>query len=101
MSRARVALTVCAILVLFVTALSATPLAPPAPTLPTTAAFLASLATPASPAPGIGVPAPTPMACPTGFCMEVRRQCNADCAPCLGVAVCLISICDSTCSCQC
>jgi hypothetical protein len=99
MSRSRIALTVCAILILSVTALSATPPATSAPPLRTTdAAFLASLA---APAPAFGVPTPTPMACPAGFCMEVRRECNADCAPCLGVAVCLISICDSTCSCQC
>ena len=105
MNRARVVLIACAALVLFAVAGFAAPAPAAAPTAPTTdAAFLASLATPVSATPalaGIGVPTPTPMACPTGFCAAERRQCQADCAPCLGVSVCIISICDSTCGCQC
>jgi hypothetical protein len=103
MNRARLVLTVCAalaLIALITTALAAAPAATPAPTghAAADAVFLASLATPA---PAVGVPTPTPMACPTGFCAEARRQCNLDCAPCIGVTTCIISICDSTCSCQC
>jgi hypothetical protein len=102
MTRARVVLLACAALVLFAAAGFAAPTAPTAPT--TDAAFLASLAAPAPDAlagTAIGVPTPTPMACPTGFCAAERRDCQAACAPCLGVSTCIISICDSTCGCQC
>lgn len=108
MNRARVALIACAALVLFAVAGFAAPAThaePTTPAAPTSdAAFLASLATSASVTPaisGVGVPAPTPMACPTGFCAAARRECTADCAPCLGVTTCIISICDYTCGCQC
>ena len=102
MNRARVILIACSVLVVFAAALSAAPCAPA-----TDAAFLASLATPAPVTPavatvaGVGVPTPSPMACPPGFCAAERRDCQAACAPCLGVSVCIISICDSTCGCQC
>jgi hypothetical protein len=38
---------------------------------------------------------------PTGFCNIEREICRQECAPCLPVFVCIISICDTTCSCQC
>ncbi len=108
MNRARITLALFAVLVLVAAVLAAAPVPPtatPAPTLPTTdAAFLASLAAPAASAvtaPVVGVPTPTPMACPTGFCAEARRQCNADCAPCRGISTCIIAICDTTCGCSC
>ncbi|HEV7516836.1 MAG TPA: hypothetical protein VGR07_11090 [Thermoanaerobaculia bacterium] len=109
MKRVRVVLVACSVLVLFAAALSAAPCAPEAATAPMAptadAVFLASLATPApvtmAALPGVGVPTPSPMACPVGFCAAERRDCQAACAPCLGVSVCIISICDSTCGCQC
>lgn len=111
MNRARITLALFAVLVLVAAVLAAAPVPPtatPTPTLPTTdAAFLASLAAPAASAvtavtaPVVGVPTPTPMACPTGFCAEARRQCNADCAPCRGISTCIIAICDTTCGCSC
>jgi hypothetical protein len=104
MQRARVVLIACA-LALFAAAVFAAPAPVATPTAPMTdAAFLASLAAPAPDAlaaTAIGVPTPTPMACPTGFCAAERRDCQAACAPCLGVSTCIISICDSTCGCQC
>jgi len=102
MKPVRVTVFACVALIVFALALSA---APVAPTLPTTdAAFLASLAALAPDAPAVsgpGVPTPTPMSCPTGFCAAERRECEQSCAPCLGASVCVISICDSTCFCQC
>jgi hypothetical protein len=43
----------------------------------------------------------TAAACPTGFCNTERQLCIQECAPCLAVSVCIIHLCDSTCSCQC
>jgi hypothetical protein len=38
---------------------------------------------------------------PPGFCNIEREACRQECAPCLPVFVCIISICDTSCSCQC
>ncbi len=39
--------------------------------------------------------------CPPGFCNQERQLCQQECAPCYGVYVCIIHLCDGSCMCQC
>jgi len=107
MTRIRVPLITCFVLVVFAAALAAAPAAPRVATGPTTdTAFLASLAAlaPDAPAtPALGSPTPSPMSgCGTNFCADARLECAADCAPCaVSGFTCIISICDYGCWCRC
>jgi len=107
MTRTKVALlSVALFLAISAAAIAAPATAAPAMAAPSAsdAAFLASLqgAAPQAPAAPEGTVLPvSPMSCPPGFCAELRRECQAECAPCIGVSICIISICDGTCGCQC
>lgn len=77
--------------------------APAAALSPDTLAFLSSLAAPEAAAPGLtglGVPAPTALACGPGFCTQAQRdECDEMCFPCPGRPTCNFTTCIFTCRC--